>query len=182
MVRVSVINNLTGQLGWSGEFFDQPGANAWIASCEAQMLWGKPARILTPDSQGRLFDLDGKPRDPSDASSVNVITLVPAYPGVKASYKGFPKGAISSIVLQVCDVGIRCNANLFCDGVSTLNAILNSWNTAHPENHILLYSGDGSQVFAPVTIAISGGQDAIPAITTKTYNFAAEYSVTSTEI
>lgn len=182
MIKVEITNNKTGQIDWRGTFDDQPSANAWIADGEANSWWGKPARILIPDSQGRLFDLDGKQRDLSDASSVNVITLVPAYPGVKASYKGFPKGAISSIILQVCEVGIKYNANLFCDGVSTLNAILNSWNTAHPENHILLYSGDGSQVFAPVTIAISGGQDAIPAVTTKTYNFAAEYSVTSNEI
>lgn len=182
MIQVTVINAKTGLMGWGGQFSDQPSANAWIADCEAGMMWGKPARIITPDAQGILHDIDGKILDPKDAASINVITLVPAYPGVKASYKGFPKGAVSSIILQVSDVGVKHNANLFCDGVSTLNALLNAWNEFHPENPISLYSGDGSQIFAPITIAVAGGQDYIPAITTKTYNFAAEYSVTSLEV
>jgi hypothetical protein len=182
MIQVTVINNKTGLMGWGSQFPDQPTANAWIAECIANNWWGKPARTVTPNPQGVLVDFDGAILDPSRAASINTIIVKPGYPGVVPSYQGVPKGGQSQITVVANSPGIVHSANIFCDGVSTLNAILNSWNQTNLANPLTLLKGDGSQVFAACTIAVSNGQDPIPAVTTQTFNFAAEYLITSTVI
>lgn len=64
---------------------------------------------------------------------------------VKASFTGTLCGVSNSITIQANNVGSVGNIKLIGNG-SSINSLIETWNTTHPTNQLSLVSGDGTQV------------------------------------
>lgn len=74
MIQVNITLVGASTVGFSSQFPDQPTADAWIASCEAGNVWGKPARTLTANEQGVVLDIDGTTPNLALAASTGTTT------------------------------------------------------------------------------------------------------------
>lgn len=181
MIQVSIANSKTGQ-SYGGSFETSTLAQAWITQCEASNVWGKPQRTIVPNSQGELIDIDGTVLQASNALSSSLVTLVPAAAAVSASYSGTPEGYTSSVTITAQTAGSAGNITLVLDGTSTLSALLSEWNSTYTANQLILTSGIGTQVPLAGTLSLTGGTNAIDAVTQMQYIFPADYTITQTDI
>ncbi|MCH1510151.1 MAG: hypothetical protein L7T84_13165, partial [Akkermansiaceae bacterium] len=65
-----------------------------------------------------------------------------------ATFSGNPAGSSQAVVLRAQNVGADVTAALTGDGVSTLAQLRDTWNTANPNNQIVLELGDDTNIIA----------------------------------
>lgn len=181
MIKVDITRKSDNVIAWSAIWPDSNSAQAWIDSQVTNNSWGKPDRIITPNSNGDLVDIDGTFLQAINALSSQLITDVPAVSAINASYSGVPSGCNTSITISADVGGAAGNALLPANGVKTIAQLISDWNTTNPSNTLTLTSGDDTQV-PTAAIMLSGGVDTIPAVTHMEYTFPSEYSITQTDI
>lgn len=77
-----------------------------------------------------------------------------------ATFSGNPAGSSQAVVLRAQNVGADVTAALTGDGVSTLAQLRDAWNTANPNNQIVLELGDDTSVIAAGEVmALGNGID-----------------------
>lgn len=187
MIRVTITNLKTNQVGWGSDFLAPNLANQWIAEAQAGNWWGLSQRTLTAKPDGTVVDTDGSTPDLTKAISSTAIVDVPAVIAVQASYSGQLAGAeegSAEISVRAVTAGAAGNhVHVAYDGVETLQAGIDAWNTANPDNQVTLLSGDGTQVpMSGLFFNLLNGVDGVPAVTHMQYVMPAQYSIAQADI
>lgn len=168
MLKIT-INSQKHGICWL-EFSTQADVDAYVQSVTDSQHWGLNQRW------------EALSEAPSNALDTRIITDVPGIPGIAASYSGSDLGLATVVSIQANSAGVSGNIQLNFDGSSTISATISNWNAANATNLISLISGDGSQIPQKGSLNLSGGTDAIPAITHQEYLLPAEWSYTTEDV
>ena len=74
-----------------------------------------------------------------------------------ATFSGNPAGSTQAVVLRSQNVGADVTATITGDGVRTISDLISDWNTANPNDQIVLELGDSTNVIADGEVMTLGG-------------------------